>query len=119
MSAPEGTLEARPPSRMDRKVGSRRWWSPSRLPLGGRIALGASLIGLAVLLAAKYLAGTGVRTLRLPAQQATIATVEQGIFHDLIPLRASVVPRETLYVDAVNGGRVEKLFVEAGGITCP
>jgi HlyD family secretion protein len=99
---------------MDRKVVPRRWWSPARLPLGARIALGASLIGLAALLTLKFIAGTGVRTLRLPARQATLATVEQGIFHDLIPLRASVVPRETLYVDAVNGGRIEKLFVEAG-----
>lgn len=114
MSAPERTIEAPSLSRMDRKVGSRRWWSPRHLPLGARIALGASLIGLAVLLTVKYFAGAGERTMRLPAQQATLATVEQGIFHDLIPLRASVVPRETLYVDAVNGGRVEKLFVEAG-----
>ena len=114
MSAPEHTIEAPPLSRMDRKVGTGRWWSPARLPLGGRIALGVSLIGLGILLAVKYLAGTGERTLRLSTQQATFATVEQGIFHDLIPLRASVVPRETLYVDAVNGGRIEKLFVEAG-----
>ena len=114
MSAPERTLEARPISRMDRRVETRRWWSPARLPLGGRIALGASLIGLALLLAVRYVGGTGVRTLRLSTRQATLATVEQGIFHDLIPLRAGVVPRETLYVDAVNGGRIEKLFVEAG-----
>jgi HlyD family secretion protein len=99
---------------MDRKVVPRRWWSPARLPLGARVALGASLIGLLALLTLKFVASTGVRTLRLPARQATLATVEQGIFHDLIPLRASVVPRETLYVDAVNGGRIEKLFVEAG-----
>ena len=114
MSAPERTIEAPSLSRMDRKIGSRGWWSPRRLPLGTRIALGGSLIGLAALVTVKYFAGTGERTMRLPAQQATFATVEQGIFHDLIPLRASVVPRETLYVDAVNGGRVEKLFVEAG-----
>ena len=114
MSAPERTIEAPSLSRMDRRVGPGRWWSPRRLPLGARIALGASLLGLAVLLAVKYFAGTGERTLRLPAQHAQLATVEQGIFHDLIPLRASVVPRETLYVDAVNGGRIDKLFVEAG-----
>ena len=114
MNAQERTIEPRPVSRMDRKVGTRRWWSPARLPLGARIAAGASLIGLAALLTVKFVVGTGVRTVRLPVQQATLATVEQGIFHDLIPLRASVVPRETLYVDAVNGGRIEKLFVEAG-----
>ena len=44
----------------------------------------------------------------------TIATVERGVFHDLIPLRASVVPRETVYVDAIDGGRVDRVLVEAG-----
>jgi HlyD family secretion protein len=113
MSAPERTIEPRAITGMDRKVEPGRW-SLVRLPLGGRIALAIPAIGLVVLLTVKFVAGTGVRTLSLPAQQATFAAVEQGVFHDLIPLRARVVPRETLYVDAVNGGRVEKLFVEAG-----
>jgi len=115
MSAPERTIAARSIGAMDRKIAPRRW-SPTRWPRGARIATIIAALGLAALLGVKWFAGTGVRTLRLPVQQASIATVEQGIFHDLIPLRASVVPRETLYVDAVNGGRVEKLFVEAGDV---
>ena len=46
----------------------------------------------------------------------TIATVEHGIFHDLIPLRTTVVPRETVYIDAVDGGRVDRVLVEAGDV---
>jgi len=46
----------------------------------------------------------------------TLAKVEQGIFHDLIPLRANVVPRETVYVDAIDGGRVDRVLVEAGDL---
>jgi len=59
-------------------------------------------------------AGGGVRTLRLPVQQVTIRTVERGVFHDLIPLHATVVPRETVYVDAIDGGRVDRVLVEPG-----
>jgi len=59
-------------------------------------------------------AGGGVRTLRLPVQQVTIGTVERGVFHDLIPLHATVVPRETVYVDAIDGGRVDRVLVEPG-----
>jgi HlyD family secretion protein len=44
----------------------------------------------------------------------TLATVERGVFHDLIPLHASVVPRETVYVDAIDGGRVDRVLVEPG-----
>ena len=43
-----------------------------------------------------------------------IATVEQGIFEDFLPLRARVTPLVTVYLDAVEGGRVEQLLVEDG-----
>ncbi|MES1196637.1 MAG: HlyD family efflux transporter periplasmic adaptor subunit, partial [Steroidobacter sp.] len=42
------------------------------------------------------------------------AKVEQGTFHDLIPLRANVVPRDTVYIDAMDGGRVDRVLVQAG-----
>src|SRR5438552_1625451 len=67
-----------------------------------------------MVLAVKFIAGTPLRTLRLPLRQVTVVTVEHGIFHDLIPLRATVVPRETVYVDAIDGGRVDRVLVEAG-----
>jgi len=93
---------------MDRKI------APSRLSLGGRVAVGVIVAVGAVFVAIEIFINSGVQTLRMPAALATIATVEQGIFHDLIPLRASVVPRETLYVDAVDGGRVDRVLVEPG-----
>jgi len=95
-------------SGMDRKI------APSRLSLGGRVAVGVIVAVGAVFVAIEIFINSGVQTLRMPAALATIATVEQGIFHDLIPLRASVVPRETLYVDAVDGGRVDRVLVEPG-----
>ena len=95
-------------SGMDRKI------APSRLSLGGRVALAVIVVAGAVFVAIEIFINSGVQTLRMPAALATVATVEQGIFHDLIPLRASVVPRETLYVDAVDGGRVDRVLVEPG-----
>jgi len=95
-------------SGMDRKI------APSRFSLGGRVALAVIAVVGAVFVAIEVFTHSGVQTLRMPAALATIATVEQGIFHDLIPLRASVVPRETLYVDAVDGGRVDRVLVEPG-----
>jgi HlyD family secretion protein len=43
-----------------------------------------------------------------------LATTERGVFHDLIPLRANVVPRKTVYIDATDGGRVDRVLVEPG-----
>jgi HlyD family secretion protein len=95
---------------MDRKI------APSRFSLGGRIALAAVVVTGVVWGTIEIFVNSGVQSLRLPVAQVTFATVEQGIFHDLIPLRASVVPRETLYVDAVDGGRVDRVLVEPGDL---
>jgi HlyD family secretion protein len=45
-----------------------------------------------------------------------IATVENGLFEDFLPLRGRVTPLLTVYLDAVEGGRVEQLAVEDGAI---
>src|SRR3954470_15099494 len=48
------------------------------------------------------------------ADRVTISTVERGRFDDFLPLRARVTPLLTVYLDAVEGGRVEKKLVEDG-----
>jgi HlyD family secretion protein len=95
-------------SGMDRKI------APSRWSAGAKVAAAITAAVCVVLAGVEIFVNSGVQTLRMPVAQAAFAAVEQGIFHDLIPLRASVVPRETLYVDAVDGGRVDRVLVEAG-----
>jgi HlyD family secretion protein len=98
---------------MDRPAPRRRW-SPAGWPLAAKLAatvLGSAVVVLAVV---RLLAGGGGSTLRIPKAQLTLATVEQGIFHDLIALRARVEPRETVYIDAIDGGRVDRVLVEPG-----
>jgi HlyD family secretion protein len=48
------------------------------------------------------------------ADHVTVSTVTRGTFDDFIPLRARVTPLLTVYIDAVEGGRVEKMLVEDG-----
>jgi len=43
-----------------------------------------------------------------------IAEVESGSFEDFVPVRGRVTPAKTLYLDAVEGGRVERILVEDG-----
>jgi HlyD family secretion protein len=113
MPVPELKLATEPAGRMDRRI-SHKPWSPARWPLGAKVGLVATAVVVVALLAVKLFAGTAARTLRLPLEQVTLAKVEHGIFHDLIPLRANVVPRDTVYVDAIDGGRVDRVLVEAG-----
>jgi HlyD family secretion protein len=44
----------------------------------------------------------------------TISTVQNGTFEDFIPLRARVTPLITVYLDAIEGGRVEQVIAEDG-----
>jgi len=89
-------------------------WSLQRVPLGARIGIGAFVLGAAVLLIVKLIAGAGGRILRMPLERVSVTTVSQGLFRDLIPVNARVVPRETIYVDAIDGGRVDRIYVEEG-----
>ena len=102
-------------ARMDRQI-ARPKWHPAGWPLAARIGAAGGAGVLAVLVLTAVFFGSGTRTTRLPAQQVTIAPVEPGTFHDLIPLRSKVVPRETIYIDAIDGGRVDRVLVQAGDV---
>jgi len=93
------------PSGMDRKIdkGNRRPWL-----LG---AGAATAIGLVVWLAMSVDTST---SFTLDGQRIRIAEVHNGVYEDFIPLRASVEPERSVYLDAVEGGRVEAVLVEEG-----
>jgi HlyD family secretion protein len=86
------------------------WWRRR-----GAFIAAAALAAIAVILVLAATLGAE-RALRLPRAQLGIATVTRGTFNDFIPLRARVVPRETIYLDAVEGGRVERVMVEPGDL---
>ena len=58
----------------------------------------------------------GGRSLSVNSQRVFISDVTVGTFEDFIPLRGRLVPRSTVYLDAIEGGRVEEVLVEDGAI---
>ena len=54
------------------------------------------------------------RSLSVDSQRISISTVTSGTFEDFIPLRGRLIPRSTVYLDAIEGGRVERVMVEDG-----
>lgn len=76
------------------------------------------LIAVALLIAAWFmygvLADASIRTYRVPAEQLIISSVEFGAFEDVIPVRGTIQPFNSVFLDAVNGGAVEEVFVEEG-----
>jgi HlyD family secretion protein len=67
-----------------------------------------------VVIAAVGLAAGARSSLRAPAAGVTISTVQSGVFHDTVALRAKVVPRDVVYLDALEGGQVEQVLAHAG-----
>ena len=94
---------------MDRRVAKKTPMSRKLVYVAG---------GLLVLLFAAWLASTLLagRSLSVDSQRIAVADVTVGTFEDFIPLRGRLVPRSTVYLDAVEGGRVEEVLVEDGAI---
>jgi len=89
---------------MDRKIETR-----SRKPL----FIGAG-VAAAVLLIAFIMSIDTSTSFTLDGQRIRTATVTTGVYEDYIPLRANVEPERTVYLDAIDGGRVEAILVEEG-----
>lgn len=83
----------------------------------GRYALYAAG-GIAVLLFAWWFIDmlAGGRSLSVNSQRITASPVTTGTYEDFIPLRGRLVPRSTVFLDAIEGGRVEEILVEDGAI---
>jgi len=92
---------------MDRRVERQRasWWRrPATLGLAA-LLLGAMLMW-------RWLPAIG--STDIAAADVETGTVERASFDDYLPVRATVAPRITTYVNAVSGGQVATLLVQDG-----
>ena len=69
-----------------------------------------------VLIAFVFFSTMGGSKLNVDIERITISTVNQGIFQENIPVNGVVLPITTIYLDALEGGRIEEKFVEDGAI---
>ncbi|MFN8993191.1 MAG: HlyD family secretion protein, partial [Pseudomonadota bacterium] len=87
-------------------------------PTGGRkrlLRIGAGAAGLVLVAAlAAVVLGGPARSARIDRDAVTIATVEHGVFRDFTTLQGKIAARDTIYLDAQEGGQVQKILVEAG-----
>jgi HlyD family secretion protein len=86
------------------------WWR-RRLWWQSGVAAGAASLGVATFI---VFLGSPTHSVRVSVANLTIATVEHGTFHDFMPLRAKVVALNTVYLDALEGGRVDRVLAQAG-----
>jgi HlyD family secretion protein len=93
---------------MDKLVARRS------MPRNARLAIGAAV--LAALALAAFLLAPARNSQAVESARLTVASVTRGQFEDYLPLRGRVTPSLTVFLDAVEGGRVERILVEDGAV---
>ncbi|HEY5411803.1 MAG TPA: efflux RND transporter periplasmic adaptor subunit [Caulobacteraceae bacterium] len=94
---------------MDRTVRRPLWRSRP-----ATVALGAAVVVVLTLVMAFAFLSPAQRSVRLPLAQVSIDSVQHGVFHDFTTLQGTVAPRDVIYLDALEGGQVQKVLVHAG-----
>ena len=79
-----------------------------------KVLIGAGGAALLVLVLLFWMLAPTANSQSVSAERLSLAPVQNGLFEDFLPLRARVTPLITVYLDAVEGGRVEQLAVEDG-----
>jgi HlyD family secretion protein len=99
--------QSRDQSGMDRVI-EKSSWQKYRKPLtwGG--------VALLALFVFWYLKPDAGRALKVQNDRIVISSVSLGEFDDYIPVRGQVAPLKTVFLDAIEGGRVEAIYVEDG-----
>ena len=72
------------------------------------------IAALVLLIAASIFFTSGKSQLNVNTERITISEVTKGPFREYIPVNGVVLPITTIYLDALEGGRVEQHFVEDG-----
>ena len=94
---------------MDIPLKKKRF-SPSKI----RWIIGGALILILILYV--VFSTSGNSRLNVEKERITISEVKEGVFQENIPVNGVVLPITTIYLDALEGGRVEEIFVEDGAI---
>ena len=94
---------------MDRVIEKKKWTTTKLLAIAG------IFVFLVLIVWMLFIRDNSSR-LYVDKNQITIARVEKGRFQEFIPVDGVVFPRNTVYIDAVQGGIVEEVYVEDGAI---
>ena len=92
---------------LDRRLEKKMWTKQ-------RIVMAVAIVAFLAMLAYGFSTTTGGRRLNIDRDKITVATVVRGPFQENIAVTGNVLPLTTVYLDAVEGGRIEEIFVLEG-----
>ena len=94
---------------MDRVIEKKFWNTKRLLTIGGIAAI-------VLLIAGSIYFTSGKSKLDVDMERITISEIKKGPFQEFIAVNGVVLPQTTIYLDALEGGRVEEKFVEDGAM---
>jgi HlyD family secretion protein len=94
---------------MDRVIKKKKWSLKRILTIAG-------ITGIVALIAFSFYYTTGKSRLNVDSERITVSEITKGNFKEFIPVNGVVLPLTTIYLDAIEGGRVEEKFVEDGAV---
>jgi HlyD family secretion protein len=94
---------------MDKKIQKKKW-TLKRIATYGGIALFTVFVGYQFIFADRR------SKLKVEKEKMTISTVQRGVFQETIPQTGIVVPKVTMYLDAVEGGNIKRIVAESGAM---
>jgi len=94
---------------VDRVIAKKKWSKKRILTIAG-------IAGLVALIAGAVYSTSGKSKLNVETDRITISEVTKGAFQETIPVNGAVLPQTSIYLDAIEGGRVEERYVDDGTI---
>lgn len=94
---------------MDKQIEKKPWWRKQLYWI-----IGASLF---LFWCIYFIAFADHRSqVKVNGERITISSVQDDYFQDYISVTATVEPYKTIFLDAIEGGRVEELIIEEGSM---
>ncbi len=81
-----------------------------------RIITIAGIAAIILLIVCSVYFTSGKSKLNVDADRITVSTISKATFQEFIPVNGVVLPQTTIYLDAIEGGRVEQKLVEDGAM---
>jgi HlyD family secretion protein len=92
---------------VDRVIQKKRWTTKKVITI-------AVIAAIVLLIGGSYYFTSGASKLNVETDRLTVSTVTKGKFQENIPVNGVVLPQTTIYLDAIEGGRVEEKYVDDG-----
>ncbi|HEY9005831.1 efflux RND transporter periplasmic adaptor subunit [Ohtaekwangia sp.] len=94
---------------MDKQIKKKKW-TVKRLATYGGISV------LVIFVAYQLIFADRRQKLKIEKDKITISTVARGVFQEFIPQTGTVEPSRTVYLDAVEGGKIKRVVAESGAM---